>query len=67
MQLRSLAVYDHVDADAAVADDNMLVVAYGCVVQVGLVLVDRNTVAVGPVDVVLSFGAHPAEIPGQVR
>lgn len=35
--------------------------------QVGLVLVDRNTVTVGPCDVNLSFGAHPAEITGRVR
>ncbi|EFJ52115.1 trypsin family [Volvox carteri f. nagariensis] len=35
--------------------------------RVGLVLVDRNTVAVGPCDVNLSFGAHPAEISGRVR
>ncbi|GFR40978.1 hypothetical protein Agub_g1643, partial [Astrephomene gubernaculifera] len=35
--------------------------------HVGLVLVDRNTVAVGPCDVNLSFGAHPAEISGRVR
>jgi hypothetical protein len=33
----------------------------------GLVLVDRNTVAIGPCDVNLSFGAHPAEVPGTVR
>ncbi len=36
-------------------------------VQVGLVLVDRNTVIVGPCDVTLSFGAHPVEVPGTVR
>lgn len=35
--------------------------------RVGLVLVDRNTVAVGPCDVSLSFGAYPAEISGRVR
>ncbi|KAG2499918.1 hypothetical protein HYH03_002205 [Edaphochlamys debaryana] len=35
--------------------------------RVGLVLVDRNTVAVGPCDVNLSFGAHPAETSGRVR
>ncbi|GBF93978.1 protease Do-like [Raphidocelis subcapitata] len=35
--------------------------------NIGLVLVDRNTVAVGPCDVNLSFSAHPAEITGRVR
>lgn len=35
--------------------------------RVGLVLVDRNTVVVGPCDVNLSFGAHPAEVPARVR
>lgn len=29
--------------------------------------VDRNTVTIGTCDVNLSFGAHPAEIPGVVR
>jgi S1-C subfamily serine protease len=33
----------------------------------GLVLVDRNTVAIGACDVNLSFGAHPAEVAGSVR
>ncbi len=36
-------------------------------VQLGLVLVDRNTVLVVPCDVSISFGAHPVEIPGRVR
>lgn len=35
--------------------------------QVGLILVDRNTVVVGPCDVNISFGAHPCEVPGTVR
>jgi hypothetical protein len=35
--------------------------------QIGLVLVDRNTVTVGPCDVNISFGAHPCEITGTVR
>lgn len=35
--------------------------------RLGLVLVDRNTVAIGPCDVMLSFGAHPAEISAKVR
>lgn len=35
--------------------------------NLGLVLVDRNTVAVGPCDVNISFGAHPAEVSGKVR
>jgi hypothetical protein len=29
--------------------------------------VDRNTITIGTCDVNLSFGAHPAEIPGIVR
>ena len=33
----------------------------------GLILVDRNTVAVAPGDITLSFGAFPAEVPGRVR
>jgi S1-C subfamily serine protease len=33
----------------------------------GLVLVDRNTVAIGACDVNVSFGAHPAEVRGAVR
>ena len=44
---------------------NGLVVFHGA--RTGLVLTDRNTVAVGPCDVNLSFGAHPAEITGRVR
>ena len=44
---------------------NGVVVYQGC--RLGLVLVDRNTVAIGPCDVNLSFGAHPAEVPGTVR
>ena len=43
---------------------NGLVVYHGA--RLGLVLVDRNTVTVGPCDVNLSFGAHPAEISGKV-
>ena len=35
--------------------------------QLGLVLVDRNTVVVGPCDVNISFGAHPMEVSGTVR
>ena len=35
--------------------------------SLGLVLVDRNTVAVGLGDVTLSFGAYPAEARGLVR
>jgi len=33
----------------------------------GVVLVDRNTVTVGPGDIMLSFGAFPAELPARVR
>ncbi|KAF6255925.1 DegP-type protease [Scenedesmus sp. NREL 46B-D3] len=44
---------------------NGLVVHHGQ--HVGLVLVDRNTITIGTCDVNLSFGAHPAEIPGIVR
>ena len=33
----------------------------------GLVLVDRNTVAIGPCDIRLSFCAYPAELRGTVR
>ncbi|KAL6760325.1 hypothetical protein V8C86DRAFT_2557091 [Haematococcus lacustris] len=43
---------------------NGLVVHHGA--RLGLVLVDRNTVAVGPCDCNLSFGAHPAEISATV-
>ena len=35
--------------------------------SLGLVLVDRNTVAIGLGDVTLSFGAYPAEARGVVR
>ena len=35
--------------------------------RVGLVLLDRNTVAVGPCDIVLSFGAHPSEVSATSR
>ena len=35
--------------------------------QVGLLLVDRNTVVIGPCDVNISFGAHPCEATGTVR
>eukprot|EP00200_Dunaliella_tertiolecta_P008556 CAMPEP_0202391600 /NCGR_PEP_ID=MMETSP1127-20130417/91921_1 /ASSEMBLY_ACC=CAM_ASM_000462 /TAXON_ID=3047 /ORGANISM="Dunaliella tertiolecta, Strain CCMP1320" /LENGTH=1117 /DNA_ID=CAMNT_0048994043 /DNA_START=31 /DNA_END=3384 /DNA_ORIENTATION=+ len=35
--------------------------------RVGLLLVDRNTVVVGPCDVNISFGAHPCEVTGTVR
>jgi len=34
---------------------------------VGLVLLDRNTVAIGPCDINISFGAHPAEISARTR
>eukprot|EP00775_Hariotina_reticulata_P006275 gene6275-6514_t len=44
---------------------NGLVVHHGQ--DLGLVLVDRNTIPIGTCDVNLSFGAHPAEIPGVVR
>lgn len=44
---------------------NGVVVHHGA--QMGLVVVDRNTVAVGPCDVNLSFGAYPCEIPAKVR
>lgn len=33
----------------------------------GLVLVDRNTVTIGPGDITLSFGAFPCEVPARVR
>lgn len=45
---------------------NGLLVHYSPAGSVGLVLVDRNTVAVGPCDVLLSFGAHPCEALGRV-
>jgi hypothetical protein len=35
--------------------------------NVGLVLVDRNTVAIGMADINISFGAHPAEVPAKIR
>jgi S1-C subfamily serine protease len=35
--------------------------------KIGLVLVDRNTVAIGPCDIRLSFYAYPAELHGTVR
>jgi pro-apoptotic serine protease NMA111 len=35
--------------------------------QLGVVLVDRNTVAIGLGDIMLSLGAYPAEIPARVR
>lgn len=35
--------------------------------EVGLVLVDRNTVAIGPCDIRLSFCSYPAELHGIVR
>ncbi len=33
----------------------------------GLLLCDRNTVAIPASDVTLSFGAHPAEVPARIR
>lgn len=35
--------------------------------RIGLVVVDRNTIAIGSCDVNISFGAHPAEVAGVVR
>ena len=35
--------------------------------SLGLVLVDRNTVAISPGDITLSFGAYPAEAAAVVR
>jgi hypothetical protein len=35
--------------------------------SLGLVVTDRNTVAVSVGDVQLSFGGHPAEVPGRIR
>ncbi len=35
--------------------------------NVGLVLVDRNTVTIGMADINISFGAHPAEVPAKIR
>lgn len=35
--------------------------------NLGLVLVDRNTVPIGPCDVMLSFGGHPIELSATVR
>ena len=33
----------------------------------GLVVTDRNTVSVPVGDITISFGAHPAEVPGRIR
>ncbi len=35
--------------------------------NLGIVIVDRNTAAIGLGDIMLSLGAYPAEIPGKVR
>ena len=35
--------------------------------RVGLLLTDRNTVAVGAGDITVQFGAYPSELPGTVR
>ena len=35
--------------------------------RIGIVALDRNTVAVGPCDINLSFGAHPAEVSARAR
>jgi len=35
--------------------------------NLGLVLVDRNTVSIGLGDIMLSLGAYPAEIPARIR
>ena len=34
--------------------------------QMGLVAVDKNTVAISASDIMLSFAAFPVEIPGEV-
>jgi hypothetical protein len=35
--------------------------------ELGLVVTDRNTVSVSVGDVMMSFGAHPAEVTGRIR
>lgn len=34
--------------------------------SLGLIVTDRNTVSVSVGDITISFGAHPAEVPGRI-
>lgn len=60
-----------VSAHISILNQNICSAGCGFVVHhsdaLGLIVIDRNTVAISAGDIRLSFGAHPAEISARVR